>query len=101
VGIEALAKKAAMSPRNFIRRFKVATGRLPGEYLQLMRITAARELLENESLSIQEVSARVGYADLSSFRTLFKRHTGMTPADYRARFAPQHGRSELVATAVG
>jgi len=97
VGIELLAKKAAMSPRNFIRRFKVATGRLPGEYLQLTRISVARELLENDSVSIQEVSSRAGYGDLSFFRALFKRHTGMTPAEYRTRFAPQYGRSEVVA----
>ena len=97
VGIESLAKRAAMSPRNFIRRFKAATGRLPGEYLQLTRISVARELLENDSVSIQEVSSRAGYGDLSFFRALFKRHTGMTPAEYRSRFAPQYGRSEVVA----
>jgi transcriptional regulator GlxA family with amidase domain len=95
VPIEELAKRSAMSPRNFMRRFKAATGRLPGEYLQLMRICAARELLENDTLSVQEVSAKVGYADLSFFRALFKRHTGMTPADYRTRFAPRYGRTEV------
>ncbi len=96
VGIEALAMRCAMSPRTFIRRFKGATGRLPGEYVQMMRITAAREMLEGESTSIQEVSERVGYADLNFFRSLFKRHTGMTPAEYRARFSSVHyGRGEL------
>jgi transcriptional regulator GlxA family with amidase domain len=98
VGIEALAKRAAMSPRTFIRRFKAATGRLPGEYLQMTRITAARDLLENASTSIQEISARVGYADLSFFRALFKRHMGMTPAEYRAKFARRDLRTELVAS---
>jgi transcriptional regulator GlxA family with amidase domain len=98
VGIDVLAKKAAMSPRNFIRRFKTATGRLPGEYLQMTRVTAARDLLENGATSIQEISARVGYADLSSFRTLFKRHTGMTPAEYRVQFGRQDLRTELVAS---
>jgi transcriptional regulator GlxA family with amidase domain len=96
VGIEALAKRCAMSSRNFIRRFKAATGRLPGEYLQLMRVGAARELLEGESVSVQEISERVGYADPGFFRTLFKRHTGMTPAEYRARFSSvRYGRGEL------
>ena len=87
VGIDALAKRCSMSPRTFIRRFKGATGRLPGEYVQLMRITEARELLEGDPSSIHEVSERVGYADLNFFRSLFKRHTGMTPAEYRARFS--------------
>ncbi len=95
IRIEALAKRAAMSPRNFIRRFKAATGRLPGEYLQMRRVAAAREQLENESVSIQEISASVGYADLSFFRALFRRHTGMTPAEYRARFARQDMRAAL------
>lgn len=101
VGIEALAKRCAMSPRTFIRRFKGATGRLPGEYLQMMRITAAREMLEGESTSIQDVSERVGYSDLNFFRSLFKRHTGMTPAEYRARFSSVHySRGELATGSV-
>ncbi|HQR74825.1 MAG TPA: helix-turn-helix domain-containing protein [Burkholderiaceae bacterium] len=101
VGIEALARRCAMSPRTFIRRFKGATGRLPGEYLQMMRITAAREMLEGESTSIQDVSERVGYSDLNFFRSLFKRHTGMTPAEYRARFSSVHySRGELATGSV-
>jgi transcriptional regulator GlxA family with amidase domain len=89
VGIETLAKECAMSPRTFIRRFKAATGRLPGEYVQLMRIAAARDLLERDGAPIQEISERVGYSDPSFFRALFKRHTGMTPAEYRARFSSE------------
>jgi transcriptional regulator GlxA family with amidase domain len=98
VGIEALAARAAMSPRNFIRRFKAATGRLPGEYLQLLRINAARELLESSAEPVQQVCERVGYGDVSFFRALFRRHTGMTPAEYRDRFAPlEYRRGELAA----
>ncbi|HSN22280.1 MAG TPA: helix-turn-helix domain-containing protein [Usitatibacter sp.] len=87
VSIEALAKRAAMSPRNFIRRFKAATGRLPGEYLQLLRVAAAKELLESDAMPIQTVCAHVGYEDLASFRKVFRRHAGMKPAEYRERFA--------------
>jgi len=97
VGIEALAKRSAMSPRTFIRRFKAATGRLPGEYAQMLRISAARDMLEKDALPVREVSERVGYTDLGFFRELFRRHTGMTPAEYRSRFAPmEYGRAELV-----
>ena len=100
VGIEALAKRSAMSSRTFIRRFKAATGRLPGEYSQLMRISAAREMLEKDPVSVQEVSERVGYTDQNFFRTLFKRHTGMTPAEYRSRFAPlEYARAGLAGAA--
>jgi len=87
VSIDAIAGRAGMSPRNFIRRFKTATGRLPGAYLQALRVTAAKEMLENGAASIQEVCAKSGYEDIAFFRNLFKRHTGMTPAEYRSRFA--------------
>lgn len=88
VSIDSLAKRATMSPRNFIRRFKSATGHLPGIYLQLVRVAAAKELLESREMPIQSVCAHVGYEDLASFRKVFKRHAGMTPAEYRERFVP-------------
>lgn len=86
VSIDALAKRSGMSPRNFIRRFKAATGRVPGAYVQSLRIAAAKALLEQGAASIQSVCARTGYEDAAFFRGLFKRHTGMTPAEYRSRF---------------
>jgi transcriptional regulator GlxA family with amidase domain len=94
IAIDELARRAGMGPRNFIRRFKAATGRLPGAYLQALRIAAAKELLEQSNAPIQTVCARAGYADLAFFRRLFKRHTGMTPAEYRRRFAPMSVRRE-------
>ena len=98
--IERLAARAGMGPRNFIRRFKAATGHLPGAYVQTLRISAARELLERGNPAIQVVSSKVGYEDVAYFRSLFKRHTGMTPAEYRTRFAAMNfGRGELVAAA--
>jgi transcriptional regulator GlxA family with amidase domain len=94
--IDALAARIGMSPRNFIRRFKTATGRLPNEYMQMLRISAAKELLERDAASIQDVSSKIGYEDIAFFRSLFKRHTGMTPAEYRSRFAQMnYDRGEL------
>ena len=84
---EALAECAGMSDRTFLRRFKAATGRVPAAYLQTVRIEAAKVMLESDNASVQAVSSAVGYEDVSFFRMLFKRITGMTPADYRARFA--------------
>ncbi len=83
---EALAARANMSPRNFIRRFKAATGRLPGNYLQTLRITVAKRMLEEGDRNVQSVSLAVGYGDLAFFRSLFRRYTGMTPGEYRSRF---------------
>jgi transcriptional regulator GlxA family with amidase domain len=91
LSIDALAAHVAMSRRNLARRFKAATGRVPGDYVQALRVSAARELLEQGSLSVQAIGARVGYEDVAFFRALFKRHTGMSPAEYRSRFARRAG----------
>jgi transcriptional regulator GlxA family with amidase domain len=83
---ESLARELGMSPRNFIRRFRSATGISPVDYLQRLRVRAAKRLLEGEHVTVQEVGTAVGYEDVAFFRSLFKRHTGLTPADYRRRF---------------
>lgn len=88
VSMDQLASQAGMSPRNLMRRFKAATGHLPGAYVQLLRVRAAKEMLETGRIPIKSVASKVGYEDLAFFRTLFKRHTGMTPAEYRDRFGP-------------
>jgi transcriptional regulator GlxA family with amidase domain len=87
LSIDSLAERIGMGPRNFIRRFKAATGCVPGAYIQRLRVAAAKELLEQGAASIQTVCSKVGYEDVAFFRGLFKRHTGMTPAEYRNRFA--------------
>jgi len=96
VSIDSLAERVGMGPRNFIRRFKAATGRVPGAYIQTLRVSAAKELLENGTASIQAVSSKIGYDDIGFFRNLFKRHTGMTPGEYRDRFSQMtFNRGEL------
>ena len=96
ISIERLAERAGMGPRNFIRRFKAATGRVPGAYVQTLRVSAAKEMLENGASSIQAVSSKIGYDDIGFFRNLFKRHTGMTPGEYRDRFSQMsYDRGEL------
>jgi len=87
VSINVLADLAGMGPRNFVRRFKAATGHLPGAYSQILRISAAKEMLEQGATSVQAVCSNVGYEDVAHFRSLFKRHTGMTPGEYRNHFA--------------
>jgi transcriptional regulator GlxA family with amidase domain len=85
--LETLADQINLTPRTFMRRFKAATGRLPGAYVQAVRVETATTMLERERTSVQSVATAVGYNDVSFFRALFKRATGMTPAEYRARFA--------------
>jgi transcriptional regulator GlxA family with amidase domain len=86
---EGLARELGMSPRNFIRRFKAATGLAPVDYLQRLRVRAAQRLLEEEHSNVQEVSRAVGYEDAAFFRSLFKRHTGLSPGVYRRKFAAE------------
>jgi transcriptional regulator GlxA family with amidase domain len=84
--LEAPADRAGMSLRNFVRRFKQATGDSPLAYLQKLRIAAAKRLLENNHRTMQEISDAVGYQDVAFFRSLFQRHTGVSPSAYRERF---------------
>lgn len=86
VPISELAEIAGMSHRTLMRRFKEATGTLPGAYLQMVRVAAARRMLEDGAPSIQQVGISVGYEDVAFFRRVFKRYSGMTPASYRERF---------------
>ena len=87
VSIARLASMVALSERTFLRRFKKATGDTPTEYLQSTRIEAARRLLEKTAEPVEIITCEVGYEDTSSFRRLFKLHTGLTPTAYRKRFA--------------
>jgi len=83
ISIETLAAEFNMSPRNFSRRFKQATGESPSQYLQRVRLEAAKELLHHAGISISEVAYKVGYDDVSYFSRLFNRHTGSLPQAYR------------------
>jgi len=84
--LEAPARAVGMSMRNFVRRFKEATGDTPLIYLQKLRVAVAKRLLESDHRGVQEVSEAVGYQDVAFFRTIFERHTGAAPSAYRRRF---------------
>jgi transcriptional regulator GlxA family with amidase domain len=100
-GAQALADLAGMSTRTFVRRFKAATGRGPADYVQTLRIEAAKAMLERDAKSVQSIASAVGYDDVAFFRSLFKRATSMTPADYRAHFARYSVRGQTVLEAAG
>jgi transcriptional regulator GlxA family with amidase domain len=91
VRMEALAARFAMTPRTFERRFRAAVGQSPIAYLQKVRISAARRMLEDGKRSIQQVSSAVGYDDVAFFRALFKRQIGVSPGAYRERFGTPAG----------
>ncbi|MFV1871939.1 MAG: GlxA family transcriptional regulator [Oleiphilus sp.] len=85
--IEDLASQAKLTERTLKRRFKEATGESPIQYIQHLRIEAAKKRLENSKSSVEEITHQVGYENFASFIRLFKRFTKMTPSAYRARFA--------------
>ncbi len=84
--LESLARRVGMSLRNFVRRFKLATGDSPLIYVQKLRVAAAKRLLESNHRTMQEISDGVGYQDVAFFREIFQRHTGDSPSAYRERF---------------
>ncbi len=89
ISFEALASKLATSRRNFDRRFIKATGNTPMEYLQRVKVEVAKKTLEKGRKSIFEVMVEVGYSDDKAFREVFKKITGLSPFDYRAKYNKQ------------
>ncbi len=86
ISFEELASTLAMSRRNFDRRFIKATGNTPVEYLQRVKIEVAKKALEMGRKNINEVMNEVGYADDKAFREVFKKITGLSPLDYKAKY---------------
>lgn len=83
VSITLLAKQLRLSPRTLNRRFKHATGMTPLSYLQSLRIAGAKDLLRHSNLSVGEIAWQQGMQDVSYFSQLFRRHSGMSPLQYR------------------
>jgi transcriptional regulator GlxA family with amidase domain len=83
VRFSEVAKRFDMSVRSFNRRFKLATGATPLQYLHNTRIQTAKELLQTSNLSVGEIAFRAGYQDMAHFTRLFKRLLGVTPSQYR------------------
>jgi len=82
-----MAERAGLTSRTFARRFRASTGYEPMDYVQSLRIEEAKQLLETDDLNVEDVGHAVGYEDPTSFRRLFKRKSGLTPAAYRRKFA--------------
>lgn len=85
-GVEEIAHTFNLTRRTFERRFKKATRNTAAEYIQLVKIEAAKKQLEIGRKSINEVMLDVAYTDIKNFRDVFKRITGMTPYDYRNKY---------------
>ncbi len=86
ISIEELATRFGVGRRNFDRRFMKATYNTPVEYLQRVKIEAAKKSLESSRKTINEIMYEVGYSDLKAFREVFKKITGLSPLDYRNKY---------------
>jgi transcriptional regulator GlxA family with amidase domain len=93
ISVDELADKFAVGRRSFERRFKKATGNTVLEYMQRVKIEAAKRSFESSRKNINEVMFDVGYTDTKAFRTIFKKITGLTPIEYRNKYNKMEGGS--------
>lgn len=84
--VERMVEKSGLNARTFSRRFKAATGFAPIDYVQALRVEEAKQMLETDVVSVEEVGATIGYDDPASFRRVFKRGVGLSPSAYRKKF---------------
>jgi transcriptional regulator GlxA family with amidase domain len=86
LSVKALAVRAHMSERTFRRAFAEETGETPRDFVERIRIDAARGLFEEAQLSAQAVATRCGFETVDNLRRAFVRRLGVTPQQYRLRF---------------
>lgn len=86
ISVDDLAEKYNIGRRTFERRFKKATTNTLVEYMQRIKVEAAKKQLENGHKTVNEVMYEVGYTDSKAFRDVFRKNTGMSPVDYRSKY---------------
>jgi transcriptional regulator GlxA family with amidase domain len=89
LSVEALARRASLSPRQFARAFAAEVGMPPGKYVDKTRLEAARRRLEDTGDGVAETARLAGYGTAEAMRRAFVRELGVSPAEYRRRFRPK------------
>ena len=84
--VEALAARAAMSPRHFARSFRAETGITPARYVERIRLEGARRLLEDTTQQVAAIANTCGFGTAETMRRAFLRSLGVGPSEYRRRF---------------
>lgn len=97
----AMCEQARLGERTFLRRFQSATGQTPTAYVQQLRVSRARQLLESSSQAIDRIAWSVGYEDPSAFRKIFHRIVGLSPGEYRRRFVPRRAAQRPISRSSG
>jgi transcriptional regulator GlxA family with amidase domain len=86
LSIAMLARRAAMSTRNFARLFHQEVGETPAKHVEQLRVEAARRLLQSRSTNLSEVARASGFGSAEALRRVFVRRLGVTPRQYRQSF---------------
>ncbi|MBK9984615.1 MAG: helix-turn-helix domain-containing protein [Saprospiraceae bacterium] len=86
ITVDELASMLALGRRNLERRFKKATSNTVVEYIQRVKIEAAKKSFETTRKNINEIMYDVGYNDTKAFRTVFRKITGLSPIEYRSKY---------------
>ncbi|MDD4757036.1 MAG: helix-turn-helix domain-containing protein, partial [Prolixibacteraceae bacterium] len=86
ITVGELAEKTAVGRRSFERRFKKATRNSVLQYIQRVKIEAAKRSIESSRKNITEIMFDVGYTDTKAFRSTFKKITGVTPLEYKSKY---------------
>ena len=86
ITVDQLCDTFAVGRRSLERRFKEATGNTVSQYIQRVKIEAAKKSFETSRKNINEVMYEAGYSDTKSFRMVFRKITGMSPMSYRNRY---------------
>jgi transcriptional regulator GlxA family with amidase domain len=89
ISVDQLAGMFAVGRRSFERRFKKATSNTIAEYIQRVKVEAAKKELEASRKNINEVMYELGYSDVKAFRTTFKKITGLSPVAYRNKYTKE------------
>jgi len=84
--VQRMVEQSGLTTRTFKRRFKIATGFTPIDYVQTLRVEEAKQMLETSTQAIDSIAHETGYGDPTSFRRMFKRLVGVPPGRYRQRF---------------
>ncbi|NNE03442.1 MAG: helix-turn-helix domain-containing protein [Eudoraea sp.] len=86
LNVQSIAERVHLNGRSFLRRFKKATSNTPLEYIQRVRIEAAKKRLESTTNTIMEVMFSIGYNDEKAFRNIFKKYAGISPKEYQMKY---------------
>jgi len=84
--VDDICRRFNVGRRSFERRFKKYTGNSIAEYVQRVKVEYTKKQLELSKKTINEIIYEVGYGDINAFRKVFKKHTDISPADYRKKY---------------